>query len=159
MREKNKWILNAGGERTLLYKRRYEGTVCPLFDKVRMTSQQHGQDAVCQGTGFTGPNPLLGPNQTTGYFDPIEIYVSFVAGGPRTVEVGDFGRRQTLPVRCWTLWEPLITEGDFLVRRDNTRLWIQAPTPHRFKHYVLHQSFDILEVERAHEIYNIPSGL
>ena len=159
IRERNRWILTIGGERVLLYKRRYEGTVCPKYDKVRHTSQQHGQDDICQGTGFIGPNPRLGENKTTGYFDFIEVVVSLVSTGPEFVEVSDFGRKRTYKPRCWTLWEPLITEGDFIVRRNNQRLWVQAPTISRFKHFALHQSFDVVEIERNHPIYSIPSGL
>ena len=217
IREKDKWILEQGGERVLLYKKIFTGSgvLCPLYNKIRHTSQQHGQDNICQGTGSivaplliqdlttavnftvsnipdtthivvssaTGVNPgdtiQQGSYTTTvtsiagttlaigdasgftssGYFAPIEIWVSLLSSGPEQVEVSEFGRKRTYTPRSWTLWEPLITEGDFLVRRNNERLWIQKVTASRFKHYVLHQNFDTAEVERNHEIYNIPSGL
>jgi hypothetical protein len=218
IREKDKWILEQGGERVLLYKRIFTGSgvLCPLYNKIRHTSQQHGQDNICQGTGSivapltiqdittgvnftvtnipdtthivvsstTGVNPgdtiQQGSYTTTvttvtdltnlviastegftgsGYFAPIEIWVSLLSSGPEQIEVSEFGRKRTYTPRSWTLWEPLITEGDFLVRRNNERLWIQKVTLSRWKHYVLHQSFDTAEVERNHEIYNIPSGL
>jgi len=217
IREKDKWILQQGGERVLLYKRIFSSNfICPLFNKVRHTSQQHGQDNICQGTGYivgalniqdittavnftvsnisdnthiavsstTGINPgdtiQQGSYTTTvtsitdttnlvignangftssGYFAPIEIWVSLLSSGPEQVEVSEFGRKRTYTPRSWTLWEPLITEGDFLVRRNNERLWIQKVTASRFKHYVLHQNFDTAEVERNHPIYLIPSGL
>ena len=216
IRERNKFILSMGGERMLLYKRRYEGTLCPLYNKVRHTSQQHGQDNICQGTGYinaplaiqditsnvnftvsnipdnthitisstTGVNPgdvlQQGAYTTTvtsiidstnlvignangftgvGYFQGVEILVSILSSGPEMVEVADFGRKRTFKPKSWCLYEPLVTEGDFLVRRNNQRFWIQAPTVSRFKHFALHQSFDLAEVERNHPIYNIPSGL
>ena len=218
IREKNKWLLQQGGERVLLYKRIFTGSgvLCPLYNKVRHTSQQHGQDGICQGTGnivsplliqdlttgvnftvsnisdnthiavssTTGVNPgdtiqqgtyittvttvtdatnlVIGNANgftSSGYFAPIEIWVSLLSSGPETVEVSEFGRKRTFTPSSWCLWEPLITEGDFLVRRNNERLWVQKVILSRFKHYVLHQSFTSAEVERNHPIYLIPSGL
>lgn len=216
IREREKWILSLGGEKCLLYKKIYAGgVICPLYSKVRHTSQQHGQDNVCQGVGrilnplfiqdlttgvnftvsnisdnthitvssTTGINPgdtiqqgtytttvisVDSPNlvigdasgfSSSGYFAPVEITVSLLSSGPETVEVAEFGRKRTYTPHSWTLWEPLISEGDFLVRRNNERLWIQKVTVSRAKHYALHQSFDTAEVERNHPIYLIPSGL
>lgn len=216
IRERNRFVLTTGGERCLLYKRRFTGAVCPKWDKIRHQSQQHGQDNICQGTGFinkpltindataniiltvsniqdnthisvlstVGVNPgdsIRQGNFTTavtsvtdatnlvigdasgftssGYFESIEIVASFIIGGPETIEVGDFGRRHTFRPRPWTLWEPLLSESDFLVRRNNQRFWVQDVTVSRFKHYALHQSFSVAEVERNSPIYQIPSGL
>ena len=216
IKDRIKWILEFGGERVLLYKRRYEGTLCPLYNKIRHTSQQHGQDNICQGTGFinkplfiqdlttgvnftvsnisdnthitvsstTGVNPgdtiQQGTYTTTitsitdstnlvigdasgftgsGYFEPLEIFASLLSSGPEAIEVGDFGRRRIYKPRSWTLADPLINEGDFLVRRNNERLWVQQPVVHRFKHFSIRQEFDTNEIERNHPIYSIPSGL
>ena len=59
----------------------------------------------------------------------------------------------------WTLWEPILTPGDLIVRRNNQRFFITEVFPHRFKHYVTHQSFSTAEVERGAIVYKLPSGL
>ena len=217
IRERDRWILSMGGEKVLLYKRIYSSNyLCPLYNKVRHTSQQHGQDNVCQGTSWlrspltvqdvttnliltvsniadnthitvsstTGVNPgdvlQQGSYTTTvtsvidstnlvignangftgvGYFAPIEIVVSLLSSGPEAIEVGDFGRKRSFKPSSWTLWEPQIAEGDFILRRNNQRLWVQEVTQSRAKHYVLHQNFQTSEVERNHPIYAIGSGL
>ena len=145
IRNRNRWLLDMGGERVFLYKRRYAGVRCPNFDQVRKSSQQHGQDTICYGTGYTG-----------GYFKPIEIWVSLVEGAPETASIKEYGRVREFTPRSWTLWEPLLQNGDFLVRRNGQRLWITEVTLLKWKHFVTHQNFSTAEVERNHPIYQIP---
>lgn len=162
IREKNKWILNQGGERVLLYKRRYEGQRCPLFDTDRHTSAQHG-DEICYGTGWIatdakidGVNPG-GPYY--GYFQPIEIVVSLLSSGPTDLALTDYGQQRIYKPHSWTSFEPLLTPGDVIVRRNNERFNITEVFPRRWKHYVLHQDFEMTEIERGSIIYKLPSGL
>lgn len=145
IRNRYRWLLDSGGEIVLLYKRKYEGTRCPLFDQVRKTSQQNHFDDVCFGTGFVG-----------GYFKPIEIYVSLISGADEQIVSEEFGRRRIYTPKSWTLWEPLLQNGDFIVRRNNQRLWITNVYQRRWKHYVTRQDFSTAEVERNASIYNIP---
>lgn len=204
-----------GGEKVLWYKRRFEGTRCPLYDLVRKSSQQHGQDSLCQGTGYisdslsvynvttstlftisninsttvtvssttgmhSGDTITQGDFSTTitsvvdgthlilastsgftsvGFFQPVEIVASLLSGGPEQVIVEDFGRKRTYKPSCWTLWEPILTSGDFIVRRNGQRLLITECQQTRWKHYTLHQKFQVSEVERNSPIYQIPNGL
>ncbi len=162
MREKDKWILNKGGERVLLYKRRYEGQRCPLFDVDRHTSAQH-MDTVCYGTGWIALDAnLTGPNAGGpyyGYFQPVEIVVSLLSSGPEDLALTDYGQQRIYKPHSWTLNEPLLTPGDLIVRRDNQRFFITEVFLRRFKHYVLHQDFDMTEIERGSIVYTLPSGL
>jgi hypothetical protein len=163
IREKNKWILNMGGERMLLYKRRYEGQRCPLFDDIRHTSAQH-EDEICYGTGWIAADAQLdGANPGApyyGYFQPIEIVISLVANAPTDLALTDYGQQRVhKPSGNWTSFEPLLTPGDLLVRRNNERFFVTQVFPHRWKHYVLHQSFEMSEVERGSIVYTLPSGL
>lgn len=162
IREKDKWILNMSGERVLLYKKRYEGQRCPLFDPDRHTSAQH-EDTICYGTGWIAADAnLTGPQAGGpyyGYFSPIEIPVSLLSGGPEELALTDYGQQRLYKPACWTLWEPLLTPGDMIVRRNNQRYTITQVSPRRWKHYVLHQDFQISEIERGSILYNLPSGL
>jgi hypothetical protein len=163
IRNKNQWILNMSGERILLYKRRYEGQRCPLFDTIRHTSAQH-EDKVCYGTGWIAQDAVLtGPNAGGpyyGYFQPIEIVVSLISSAPDQLALTDYGQQRVYaPMQNWTSWEPLLTSGDMIVRRNNQRFFITEVFPHRWKHYVLHQSFAMTEIERGSIVYTLPSGL
>src|SRR5579863_4547643 len=162
IKEKDKWILNKGGERVLLYKKRYEGQRCPLFDVDRQTSDQHS-DTICYGTGriaadanLTGPN-IGGPNY--GYFQPIEIVVSLLSSGPEDLALTDYGQQRIYKPHSWTMADPLLTPGDLIVRRNNERFFVTQVFPRRFKHYVTHQDFEMAEVERGSIVYKLPSGL
>lgn len=146
IRNRNKWLLDMGGERVLLYKKMYAGKRCPNYDQVRKRDGQHEQDTICYGTGFVG-----------GYFKPVEIVVSLVSGGPEQAVVEEWGRKRVyVQPSCWTLWEPLLNNGDFLVRRNNQRLLITQVYQKRWKHFVTHQNFTVEEVERDAPIYNVP---
>jgi hypothetical protein len=146
IRNRNRWLLENGGERVLLLKRKHEGTVCANRDDVRRRDAQHGFDPVCFGTGFVG-----------GYFKPIEIMVSLVSGGPEQVVWEEWGKRRISVRRSWTLWEPILQNGDILVRKFNgQRLRITNVFPHRWRSYIMHQDFETDELERDHSIYKFP---
>jgi len=151
------------GERILLYKRRYEGQRCPLFNEVRHTSAQH-EDKVCYGTGWIAADAnLTGPNAGGpyyGFFQPVEIVCSLISSAPDQLALTDYGQQRVYkPMQNWTAHEPLLTPGDMLVRRNNQRLFITEVFPHRWKHFVTHQSFNMVEVERGSIVYSLPSGL
>jgi hypothetical protein len=162
IRDKDKWILNMSGERILLYKRRYEGQRCPLFDEVRHTSAQH-EDKVCYGTGWIAQDAnLTGPEAGGpyyGYFQPVEIVVSLLSSGPEDLALSDYGQTRIYKPHSWTAHEPLLTPGDMFVRRNNQRFFVTEVFPRRWKHYVLHQDFSLAEVERGSIVYQLPSGL
>jgi hypothetical protein len=162
IREKDKWILNMSGERILLYKRRYEGQRCPKFDTVRHTSAQH-EDTICYGTGWIAPDAnMTGDNAGGpyyGFFQPIEIVVSLLSSGPEDLALTDYGQQRIFKPHSWTLYEPLLTPGDMLVRRNNERFLVTEVFLRRWKHYVLHQDFNLAEVERGSILYQLPSGL
>ena len=162
IRDKDKWILNMSGERILLYKRRYEGQRCPLYDVDRHTSAQH-EDEICYGTGWIAADAnLTGPNAGGpyyGYFQPIEIVVSLMSSGPDDLALTDYGQQRIYKPHSWTAHEPLLTAGDMLVRRNNERFFITEVFVRRWKHFVTHQDFEMTEIERGSIVYKLPSGL
>ena len=146
MREKLRWMMAVGGERVLLYKRKYTGTYAPTYDATRMTLQVIPNDTVAFGTPFVG-----------GYFGPFEIFVSLkTSGSPQAVTSLDQGFRHTFTSTSWALWEPLLNNKDFIVRRNNQRMWIENVDFSKWRHHVLHQTFTSTEVERSNIIYQIP---
>lgn len=146
IRNRERWLLESGGERVLLLKQKHEGTRCPNYDTVRRRDRTHGFDDICFGTGFVG-----------GYFRPIEIMVSLTSGGPEQITWEEFGKRRISVRRSWTLWEPLLENGDILIRLVNRqRLRITNVYPHRWHRWVTHQAFETDQLERDHDIYKIP---
>jgi hypothetical protein len=162
IREKDKWLLNQSGERILLYKRRYEGQRCPLWDSVRGTSAQHS-DKVCYGTGWIAPDAnLTGPDiggPYYGFFQPIEIVVSLLSSGPEDLALTDYGQQRIFKPHSWTAHEPLITPGDVFQRRNGTKFIVTEVFLRRWKHYVLHQDLNLSEIERGSILYQMPNGL
>lgn len=147
MREKLRWMLAMGGERVLLYKRKYTGTYCSQYDPVRKQHRNDGNDLECFGTNFVG-----------GYFGPFEIFASIkTPGAKQKVTIYEQGmRREFNTSGNWALWEPALTNKDIIVRRNGQRLWINSVEESKWRHHILHFSFDTEEVERSNVIYKIP---
>jgi hypothetical protein len=147
MREKLRWMLAVGGERVLLYKRKFSGTLSPYYDPVRRQLQQDPNDTIGFGTPFVG-----------GYFGPFEIFVSLkTAGSQQQITIMDQGMKRTFnSVGSWALWEPLLNNKDFIVRRNNQRMWIESVDFSKWRHHILHQTFNATEVERSSLVYKIP---
>jgi len=146
IRNRYKFLLDLGGERVLLYKRKHTGTRCPNFDQVYKKDGNHETEnpPICFGTGYRG-----------GYFKPIEIVVSLISGGQEAAIIEEWGRRRVYTPRSWTLWEPTITNGDFLVKRNGQRLWVVNTYQRKWKHYITRVDLELVEVERNSPIYQI----
>lgn len=146
IRNRYKWLLDMGGERVLLYKKKYVGERSATFDNVRKRARRHGQHVDGFGGSIKG-----------GYFDPIEIVVNIMQGGPEAVILEELGRRRAYTLqRSWTLWEPLLQNQDVIVRRNGQRFWLLNIYQHRWKHFVTRQDFDAKEIERNHPVFDIP---
>ena len=144
IRHRYLWLLSMGGERVLLLKKKYYGTRCPNFDQVRKTNEQHN-DTICYGTGWVG-----------GYFKPVEIVCSLMTGGPEYVPVQDNGLIRIYNPHSWTIWEPRLTSGDIIIRKNNQRFIVVSTYARRWKSYVTRQDFELSEVERNHIVYQFP---
>lgn len=147
IRNRYKWLLEMGGERVLLYKRKWTGKRCPNWDNVYKKDGNHEAEKppICFGTGIVG-----------GYFRPVEIAASMISGGQESAVVEVWGRRRIYIQRSWTLWEPLLNNGDLIVRRNGQRLWVTNVYQRRWKHFVTRQDFETAEVERNSPVYELP---
>ena len=146
MREKFRWMMGMGGERVLLYKRRFSGTLCSQYDKIRRQHRQDPIDTECFGTNFVG-----------GYFGPFAIFVSLkTAQSQQRIRFTEQGLRREFITTNWALWEPKLNNKDFIVRRNNQRLWINQIEETKWRHHILRQLFQTEEIERNNLIYKIP---
>lgn len=145
MRDRLRWLLAMGGERVLLYKRLYAGTLCPNYDTVRRQHRTDPNDTICFGTNFVG-----------GYFGPFEIFASISTVAKQRIRLYEQGLRREFNSTQWALWEPRLDNKDFIVRRNGQRLWINNVQQTKWRHHLLRQLFDTEEIERGNPIYNIP---
>lgn len=129
----------------MLYQRRWTGTRCPNWSQ---TKKQHAIDTdndTCYGAGFVG-----------GFYRPVKIFVSLMSAVQvKNITKEEGVRREFLP-KSWTLHEPTIRNGDFVVRHNGDRLWIVNITPTRWRSKIIRQLFDLELVEKNHPIYTIP---
>ncbi len=145
IREKLRWMMAMGGERVLLYKRKFTGTLCSQYDKVRRQHRQDPADTECFGTNFVG-----------GYFGPFDIFVSLSTVAPQQIKIYEQGQRREFVSSHWALWEPRLDNKDFIVRRTNQRLWVNSVQQTKWRHHILRQPFTTEEVERSNPVYKIP---
>lgn len=146
IRNRYMWLLHFGGERVLLYKRKWTGARCPNWDSVRQQHSQLELCPICYGTGYVG-----------GYLKPIEVFVGLPSPLAQqiTVEVGP-GMKNTYKPTWWALFEPPLINKDFFVRYNGERYWINNKSETRWKHFVLRQIFDTELIETSNIIYKIP---
>lgn len=147
IRNREKFILEMGGERVKLLKRKWEGTRCPVcWDSVR--KQGESDCLSCWGTGIEGGY----------YLPPVEITVSLTDPASRQMEIQDHGMRLITPVRSWALWTPILLNRDVIVTKQNYRMWLNEVTPSLFRGLILHQKFTTERIEASSVLYKIPVG-
>lgn len=150
IRNREKFILEIGGERVKLLKRKWNDTnnahcsVC--WDEVRKQSRTTSCLA-CYGTGIEG-----------GYYAEVQIIVSFVDPAVGKIEMFEHGVRTTVQPRSWTIWEPELRNKDILVKKTGERLCINNVTPSLFRGLRLQQKMDLELIEASNIIYKIPVG-
>ena len=149
IRRRHKWLLEIGGTRVALLKRRYSGTLCPLFDVNREQHPQRANDTAtdpCYGTGYIG-----------GYHVPLDIQVSFISPTLKTSRRKEEGVWFEFEPKCWTLWEPNLLDRDILVRKDTgQRFEVIDVTRTTWRGMTLRQNFDVRFIEPNSIEYKFP---
>lgn len=142
-----KWNLLFGGEEVLLYQRKWSGVRCSCWDPLRMQASVDSPCPDCFGVGFLG-----------GYYRPLTIFISLLSATAIQNEIREEGIKRIFSPTSWTLWEPGLRNGDFIVRNNNNgeRLWIVDKTETRWRGKILRQLFSTNTIERNHPVYTIP---
>lgn len=99
------------GMPTLIFKKKREGTRCPVcFDTVlkRVTKSNC---TTCLGTGFVG-----------GYYSHIEAWMDFNPD-PKVVSISEFGEKQPSQTDVSFTNYPLMHGGDIIVELSQSRYW------------------------------------
>lgn len=144
IRNRFKWLIQITGERFLYYRRKYQGDLCPNYDKIRHNHPILENCPYCFGTGIVG-----------GYFRPIEVWISIITPVPQRFRQVEHGIRNEFNISGWTLWEPSFQNKDFVVRKDGSRFWIVEKKETRWRSHVLRQMLSMEFIEKNHPIYKI----
>jgi hypothetical protein len=144
---RNAWILQQGGERVKLFKRKVSGIRCPCRIDERTLEYGQQPDARCVGcfgTGFLG-----------GFDGPYDIIIA-PDDAERAVRQTPNGRRLEHAYEVWTGPSPAITQRDFIIKQTGERYSIGPVRRPASRGLPLQQHFNIGYLEELDVRYRIP---
>ena len=146
--KRNNWILEQGGERVKLFKKRIMGLKCPCRINERSIEYSHQPDIRCKacfGTGIVG-----------GYDGPIDIIIA-PDDAPRAVTQTPIGRHLEHQYEVWTGPNPTITQRDFIVKQTGERYSVGPIRRPSSRGLPLQQHFDIAYLDEQDIRYCVPA--
>lgn len=140
---RSKWILNQGGERLKVFIRKTSGIRCgctPTYHKSPSSTCE-----VCYGTGWIG-----------GYEGPYDIIVS-PDDSPRNIRQTNRGRTVDHVFESWTMPSPLLSQRDFVLRRNGDRYGIGSVRMPSNRENQLLQFFSLSHIDEQDIRYRVPT--
>ena len=144
---RNRWILEQGGERVKLFKKKVSGIPCPCRIDERTLEWQHQPSARCDtcfGVGWVG-----------GYDGPVDIILA-PDDADRAVRQTPNGRRLEHSYEVWTEPSPTITQRDFIVKQTGERYSIGPVRRPASRGLPLQQHFTIGYLDEQDLRYRVP---
>lgn len=146
-KRRNRWILEQGGERVKLFKKKVSGLPCYCY--LDPQTREYGQQPSarcpdCFGTGFVG-----------GYDGPTDIILA-PDDTERRVSQTPNGRRLEHQYEVWTTENPSITQRDFIVKQTGERYSIGPVRRPAVRGLPLQQHFNIQYLDEQDIRYKIP---
>lgn len=144
---RNLWILQQGGERVKLFKRKVSGIPCPCRVDERTleyNQQPSNRCRTCFGTGFV-----------SGFDGPIDIIIA-PDDAERRVSQTPNGRRLEHAYEVWTGPSPVVTQRDFIVKQTNERYAIGPVRRPAIRGLPLQQHFNIGYFDEQDIRYYVP---
>lgn len=146
-KRRNLWILEQGGERVKLFKKKVSGLPCPCY--VDPQTREYGQQPsarclTCYGSGFVG-----------GYDGPTDIIVAPDEAERRVTQTPN-GRRLEHQYEVWTTENPSITQRDFIVKQTGERYSVGPVRRPSVRGLPLQQHFNIQYLDEQDIRYKIP---
>ena len=146
-KRRNLWILEQGGERVKLFKKKVSGLPCYCY--LDPVTREYGQQPsarcpTCFGTGFVG-----------GYDGPTDIILA-PDDAERRVSQTPNGRRLEHGYEVWTTENPSITQRDFIVKQTGERYSIGPVRRPAIRGLPLQQHFNIQYLDEQDIRYRIP---
>jgi hypothetical protein len=143
--ERNRWILEQGGERVKAFIRKTSGVPCFCFQDAH--HKQPISDCLqCYGTGILG-----------GYEGPFDMIIS-PDDAERRVSQKDIGRTVEHSQEVWTGPSPLLSQRDFLVKLNGDRFSVGPVRTPTNRGMVLQQHFTAGRFDEADIRYRVPIG-
>lgn len=147
IRSRNLWMLQNDGEPMILLKRKYSGQECPCIDPADgsdQCSEPLHPETPCYGTGYLG-----------GYYPAMNIMIRRW-NQQRAIPTNTVGFELDMNPTMWTIYSPLITEGDILIDGQNRRWEVENTHVYNWRELPLHQEFTVMLKKPSDIIYKIP---
>lgn len=139
---RNAWILDQGGERVMVFLRRWMGDRCECYDYDHENPRQSCQ--TCYGTGYVG-----------GYDGPYELTVS-PSNVRKSRKLTPQGYVPDDMEEVWTGREPTLAHWDFMLKNNGERYSIGPVTVPTARGARLQQHFNIRLLEEVDIRYKVP---
>lgn len=104
-------------------------------------------------TNTEDDNRKVGRSELVEFYEPIIIWASIASPGQTHIATykGTALEKQT---RCWTIYTPILTDGDIIITKDNKRFEIQNVTYQRsWRGSLTWQQFDIKALSITDPVY------
>lgn len=144
---RNLWILQQGGERVKLFKRKVSGIPCPCRVDERSLEWNKQPSARC--------TTCLGSGYVSGYDGPIDCILA-PDDAERTVRQTPQGRKLEHTYEVWTGPSPSITQRDFIVKQTGERYSIGPVRRPASRGLSLQQHFNIGYLDEQDIRYRMP---
>ena len=144
---RNLWILQQGGERVKLFKKKVSGIPCPCrMDErtLEYAQQPSNRCHTCLGCGFVG-----------GFDGPIDIIVA-PDDAERRISQSPNGRRMEHSYEVWCGPSPSITQRDFILKQTGERYSIGPVHRPASRGLPLQQHFTIAYLDEQDIRYRMP---
>lgn len=140
--QRNRWLLENGGERVQLYLRKNVGYQCPCIE--RDWRDPRGDCVICYGTGIVG-----------GYEGPFEAIIAPGEAAKR-VSQSNIGRTVAKVDTVFMGPSPILCMRDFLVKPNGVRYSIGEVGFPTARGMVLQQHFPISQLDETDIRYRVP---
>ena len=141
--QRNRWILEQGGERVRVFLRKNVGIPCPCIGDA-YHKQPRNDDALCYGTGIVH-----------GYDGPYEIIIAPLDAEVKISQT-DKGRTVSHTGETWTGPSPLLSQRDFIVKLNGDRYSIGPVRVPSNRGNILQQHFTIGHLDEKDIRYQVP---
>ena len=139
---RNNFILEQGGERVKLFLRKWAGELCPN------NSPEHKSTlndcTLCFGTNYIG-----------GYTGPYDILIASPSEA-KSLEATPEGYKSAFTFETWTGPSPLISQRDFMVRKNGDRFAVGAVNLTTVNGAPLQQQFNLSIIQSRDIRYSVP---
>jgi len=139
---RNNFILEQGGERVKLFLRKWSGSECHNNSPTHKSTLN--DCTICFGTGYIG-----------GYTGPYDILIA-PPDESKSLEATPEGLKPTFTFEAWTGATPLISQRDFIVRKNGDRFSIGAVNLTTVSGAPLQQRFNLSLIGSRDIRYSVP---